>query len=179
MAKSSKDKILKFSRVLTLGEIESESVNELIQMIYDINEEDAKKTQVEPIKLIINSFGGELYSGLALVDVIDSSLTPVYTICHGSCMSMALSIYAAGHHRLASKNATFMYHEASYVAEGKVGHHKQEIKETNRIDILCDNYLLSKTKFTQKQLTDIKNKRGEWYFDVKIATKYGLVNEII
>ena len=72
-----------------------------------------------------------------------------------------------------------MYHEASYTAEGKVLHHKQELKETDRIDMVCDNYLLSKTKFTQKQFTDVKTKRSEWYFDVKVATKYGLVDEVI
>ena len=179
MATSSKRNTSKLSRIITLGEIEPELINNIIQLIYEINDEDAKKTHAEPIKLIINSLGGEVYSGLALIDVIDSSQTPVYTICHGSCMSMALSIYAAGHHRLASKNATFMYHEASYTAEGKVLHHKQELKETDRIDMVCDNYLLSKTKFTQKQFTDVKTKRSEWYFDVKVATKYGLVDEVI
>ena len=179
MATSSKRNTSKLSRIVTLGEIEPEFINNIIQLIYEINDEDAKKTHAEPIKLIINSLGGEVYSGLALIDVIDSSQTPVYTICHGSCMSMALPIYAAGHHRLASKNATFMYHEASYTAEGKVLHHKQELKETDRIDMVCDNYLLSKTKFTQKQFTDVKTKRSEWYFDVKVATKYGLVDEVI
>jgi len=118
----------KLSRTLTLGDIDSEIINDIIQLIYEINEEDAKKTQVEPIKLIINSFGGEVYSGLALIDVIDNSLTPVYTICHGSAMSMALIIYAAGHQRMAK---------------------------------------------------DVKDKQGEWYFDVKVAHKYGLVNEIL
>ena len=167
------------SRILSLGDIDSNSVNEIIEVIYEINEEDAKKTQKKPIKLIINSFGGELYSGLALVDIIDNSLTPIHTICHGSAMSMALIVYAAGHHRSASKYATFMYHEASYEIEGKIIHHKQEIEETERTDKICDNYLISKTKFTAKQLNDIKNKRAEWYFDVKTAMKYGLVDEIL
>ena len=166
-------------RILSLGDIEGETVNELIEIIYEINEEDAKKTQKEPIKLILNSFGGELYSGLALIDVIDNSQTPVHTICHGSAMSMALIIFAAGHKRLASKYATFMYHEASYGTEGKVMHHKQEIKETDRTDKICDEYLISKTKFTAKQLKDIKDKRAEWYFDVKTAVKYGLVDEVL
>jgi ATP-dependent Clp protease protease subunit len=166
-------------RILSLGDIEGDSVNELIEIIYEINEEDAKKTQKEPIKLIINSFGGELYSGLALVDVIDSSLTPVYTICHGSAMSMALVVFAAGHKRFASKYATFMYHEASYETDGKVLHHKQEIKEADRTDKICDAYFLSKTKFNAKQLKDIRDKRSEWYFDVKVAHKYGLVDEIL
>lgn len=169
----------RLSRIITLGEIDSESVNDIISLIYDINDEDAKKTQVEPIKLIINSFGGEVYSGLALIDVIDNSPTPIYTICHGSAMSMALIIYAAGHQRIASKYTTFMYHEAGYPVEGKVVHHKQELKEVERIDSICDSYLLSKSKLTSKMLKDVKDKQGEWYFDVKLAHKYGLVDEIL
>ena len=167
------------SRVITLGDIDCESINEIIETIYIINEEDAKRTVTEPIKLIINSFGGELYSGLALIDVMDNSRTPVHTICHGSAMSMALVIYAAGHKRLASKYATFMYHEASFGSDGKVAFHKQEIKETERTDRICDDYLLAKTKFPAKQLKAVRDKRSEWYFDVKIAHKYGLVNEIL
>jgi len=72
-----------------------------------------------------------------------------------------------------------MYHEAAYSANGKVVFHKQELKEVERTDGLCDEYLLSKTKFTKKQLDDIKKTQSEWYFDVKIAHKYGLVDEIL
>jgi ATP-dependent Clp protease protease subunit len=169
----------KLSRIITLGNIEAESTNDIIQLIYDINDEDIGKTQVEPIRLIINSFGGEVYSGLALIDTIDNSSTPVYTICHGSAMSMALIVYSAGHNRYASKNATFMYHEAAYPIEGKVAHHKQELKEVERVDSICDNYLLSKTSFTQKQLNSVKKIQGEWYFDIETAQEHGLVNEIL
>ena len=179
MASKRSDKQPRLSRTITLGEIDSESVNDIIQLIYEINDEDIKKTQVEPIRLIINSFGGEVYSGLALIDTIDNSLTPVYTICHGSAMSMALIIYSAGHNRYASKNATFMYHEAAYPIEGKVAHHKQELKEVERVDKICDNYLLSKTSFTQKQFNDVKKTQGEWYFNVETAQEHGLVNEIL
>ena len=179
MAGKRSDKQSQLSRTITLGEISSESVNDIIQLIYEINDEDIGKTQVEPIRLIINSFGGEVYSGLALIDTIDNSSTPVYTICHGSAMSMALIVYSAGHNRYASKNATFMYHEAAYPIEGKVAHHKQELKEVERVDKICDNYLLSKTSFTQKQFNDVKKIQGEWYFDVETAQEHGLVNEIL
>ena len=176
---SSKRNLPKLSRIITLGEIESESVNDIIHLIYEINEEDAKKTYVEPIKLIINSFGGELYSGLALIDVIDSSQTPIHMICHGSAMSMGLIVFASGHVRYASKYATFMYHEATYPTDGKIAHHRQEMEEVQRTDTLCDEYLISKSKLTNKQLQPIRDKRGEWYFDVKTAQKYGLVDELI
>jgi ATP-dependent Clp protease protease subunit len=178
MSKLRRFKTDPLSRIITLGQIDADLVNEVIQLIYEINEEDGKKTQAEPIKLIINSFGGEVYSGLALIDVIDNSATPVYTICHGAAMSMGLIVYAAGHHRMDSKNATFMYHEASYPADGKLGFHKQEIKEVERIDKICDSYLLSKTKFEKKQLDKVKKTHKEWYFDTEIAVQYNLVDEI-
>jgi len=94
-------------------------------------------------------------------------------------MSMALIVYAAGHVRYASKYSTFMYHEAAYEIEGKVAFHKQELKETERIDKICDAYLISKTKFTQKVLQPHRDRQAEWYFDVKVAQKYGLVDEIL
>lgn len=179
MSKPRRFKTDPLSRIITLGYIDAESTNEIIQLIYEINEEDIKKTQVEPIKLIINSFGGEVYSGLALIDVIDNSQTPIYTVCHGTAMSMGLIVYAAGHHRIASKYATFMYHEAHYEMNGKVANHKQEIKEVDRTEKICDDYLLSKTKLTPAMLKKVKNKQEEWYFPVDVAKKHGLVDEII
>jgi hypothetical protein len=72
-----------------------------------------------------------------------------------------------------------MYHEAMYGLEGKTAYHKQEIKEANRIDKICDDFLLSKTKLTQKLLNNVKNTQAEWYFDAKTALKYDVVNEIL
>jgi ATP-dependent Clp protease protease subunit len=179
MSKYRRSKLDPLSRIITLGYIDETSINDTIQLIYEINDEDIKKTAVEPIKLIINSPGGEVYNGFALIDVIDNSLTPVHTICHGHAMSMALIVYAAGHHRIASKYSTFMYHESNYGLEGKVSIHKQEIREVNRTEKMCDDYLISRTKFTAKQLNTAKKTHGEWYFDVNVAQKYGLVNEIL
>lgn len=167
-------------RILSIGDIEIDNVNEIIEVIYEINEEDAKKTQKEPIKLIVNSPGGDVYHGFALVDVISNSTTPIYTICHGQAMSAALVVYAAGHRRFASQRATFMYHEIAWsMQQEKLQLHLQEVKEGERMWKIYDDYLFSRTKFTTKQLNEIKDKRGEWYMDVKTAYKYGLVDEII
>ena len=58
-------------------------------------------------------------------------------------------------------------------------HHRQELKETTRVDKICDDYFISKTKFTDKVLKPYRDKMAEWYFDVKVAQKYGLVDEIL
>jgi len=179
MPRQRRSKLDPLSRIITLGDIETEIVNDIIHSIYEINEEDVKKQTADPIKLIINSAGGEIYSGLALVDIISTSLTPIHTICHGSAMSMGLIVFVAGHYRTASPNATFMYHEAMYGLEGKTTYHRQEMKEANRIYKICDDYLLSRTKLTQKLLDNVKNTQAEWYFDAKTALKYDVVNEIL
>jgi len=178
---SSKNKSPKpSSRILSIGDIEIDNVNEIIEVIYEINEEDAKKSQREPIKLIVNSPGGDVYHGFALVDVISNSVTPIHTICHGHAMSAALVVYAAGHRRFASQRATFMYHEIAWsMQQEKLQLHTQEVKEGERMWKIYDDYLLSQTKFTPKQLNEVKKTRGEWYFDVKTAMKYGLVDEIL
>ena len=167
-------------RILSIGDIEIDNVNEIIEVIYEINEEDAKKTQKEPIKLIVNSPGGDVYHGFALVDIISNSQTPIHTICYGHAMSAALVVYAAGHKRFASQRATFMYHEIAWTMQHeKLQSHSQEVKEGERMWKIYDDYLLSRTKFTAKQLNEVKDKRGEWYMDVKTAHKYGLVDQIL
>jgi ATP-dependent protease ClpP protease subunit len=121
-----------------------------------------------------------VYHSFALVDIISNSLTPIYTICHGMAMSAALIVYAAGHKRFASQRATFMYHEIAWaIQQEKMQYHSQEVKEGERMWKIYDDYLLSKTQFTQKQLSDVINTRSEWYFDVETAHKHGLVDEII
>ena len=72
-----------------------------------------------------------------------------------------------------------MYHETSYVSEGKIIQYKQEIKEAERIDLIGDNYLLSRTKLTQQILDNARNTQRDWYFDAQTAYEYGIVDEIL
>ena len=55
MPRQRRSKLDPLSRIITLGDIETEIVNDIIHSIYEINEEDIKKQTAEPIKLIINS----------------------------------------------------------------------------------------------------------------------------
>lgn len=168
-------------RIITLGDITKENSCDVIRFIYDVNEEDRNKpvNKRDPIKLVINSSGGEVYDGLGIIDVIDESITPVHTIGFGSVMSMALVVYASGHYRTCGKFTTFMYHETSYVSEGKIIQYKQEIKEAERIDLIGDNYLLSRTKLTQQILDNARNTQRDWYFDAQTAQDYGIVDKIL
>jgi len=151
-----------FRTIVLSGEIDESSVKDAIQTISFINEIDDGKEIVEPIKLIINSLGGNILDGFALIGVIENSFVPVYTYGYGSIMSMALPILAAGDKRFGHQLATFMYHEClDSVPYDKMSIIKENIEETDRLMDMYDDYLISRTTLTQKQLNKVKNKKTD------------------
>jgi ATP-dependent protease ClpP protease subunit len=169
-----------FRTIVLSGEIDESSVKDAIQTISFINEIDNGKEEVEPIKLIINSLGGNILDGFALIGVIENSFVPVYTYGYGSIMSMALPILVAGDKRFGHPLATFMYHEClDSVPYDKMSIIKENIEETDRLMDMYDEYLTSRTSLTQKQLNKVKNKKTDWYFGSDEALSYNIINEVI
>lgn len=170
------------NRNITLAEITQQSANDVIKFIYEMNSEDQKLTveRRTPIKLIINSEGGDVYSGFGIVEAIQSSITPVHTICHGQAQSMALLILAFGHKRYIGPYSTVMYHEISWDVEYAPGKfHKQELNEAERMQFIYDDLLLESTNLTKEQLDKVKNHKGYWYISSADAMTFDIVDEIL
>lgn len=110
-------KLLENSVHFLSGEITDVNVNECIKWIIYENFDAREKV----LTLYINSTGGDLYSALALVDIMKSSEHPIRTITIGSAMSAAFLIAVSGTHgqRYAGKNASFMCHQFTENTEGK------------------------------------------------------------
>jgi ATP-dependent Clp protease protease subunit len=173
------------SRVTVLSEDVSQEVTErVLKHIIEINDKDRKAKEddpayePEPIQLIINSFGGSVYDGLAIIGAIEGSKTPVHTVCYGSAMSMALYILVAGHYRKMSKYATLMYHEIGTHVSGKLTGIVNELEECNRLEILCDKILIDNSKVKRKDLTKHKKTSGEWYISAREAVELSMIDEI-
>jgi ATP-dependent Clp protease protease subunit len=169
-----------------LGEdVDQGSVREIIKAIYDINLDDEEKDSYykdyerTPIHLILNTYGGSVYDGLALVGAIELSQTPVVVTCLGSAMSMGLIILASGHHRRAHHLSTVMYHEMSTLMIDKLTGIKKDLKECERLEAICDKVLFRRTKLKASQLKKYKETKAEWYMSAQEALKYGIVDEII
>lgn len=107
------------------GEVTQKSVALTINALEDIRTKGAKKAY-----LLINSPGGEVFSGSRLTNYIKSSPIPIYTICNGMCASMAAHIHQVGYKRLMTPKSILMFHPASGGAQGTVE------QMTNRIKIL-------------------------------------------
>ena len=182
--RSDKDNL---SRTLILsGEVDETTVTEIMQDICDINEIDDEhednvvEYERAPIKLIVNSMGGSVYDGFALIGVIEKSKTPVHTYCYGSAMSMALLILVSGHQRFGHKLSTFMYHEClDQLPYEKLSTLNENLQETKRIMKVYDDYLISKTSLKRKQLDDSKKVKFDWYMSPEEALHYKLIDDII
>lgn len=111
--------------LLLSDRISQGTVKDIIKDIFEINFDDDEKEEIykdwerKPIQLFINSYGGSVYDGLALIDVIKRSKTPVHTVCIGSCMSMALWVWLSGAKRFVGGSATLMFHDVSLFAYDK------------------------------------------------------------
>ena len=87
-----RDEMFSDREILCVGEINSVTVNSLINQIRYLAKSDPEKE----ITMYINSPGGEVSSGLALYDVMKAVKCPIRTVCVGTAASMAAVLFASG-----------------------------------------------------------------------------------
>lgn len=171
-----------YRKILLSENINAASVKDVIAKIMDINyddnlkEADYKDWERKPIKLFINSFGGSVYDGLSIVDIVKQSKTPVHTISIGSSMSMGFWIYLAGHKRFVGEHATLMFHDISTCAWDKVEGIKQELNECLRLQKVICNEITSTSLVKQETLDDYITRKAEWYIPADEAIKLKLAD---
>jgi ATP-dependent Clp protease protease subunit len=170
--------------IVLSSDITASSVADIIESILDINtlddelEEDLQDYDREPIKLVVNSFGGSVYDGFALIAAIEHSKTPIHGYCYGSAMSMGFIIYISTHVRFAHKTATLMYHEISDMFWGNITNAKQNLKECDRLQKVYDDYVLSRTKIPVDKMSEYKARKEDWYMSAQEAAKYKIIHKI-
>lgn len=180
MNKTPKERTIIFSEG-----VNQKSVSDVIKTINAINRDDEekekefKKFKRKPIQLMLNTYGGSVYDGLALISAIELSETPVHITVIGSAMSMGLFILSAGDKRMASKHATIMYHQLSAFAWDKLEGIKNNVKEWQRIEKVCEKILFKKTKLTSQHLASHKKRKKEWFIAPKEALQLGIIDKII
>ncbi|MBQ3453120.1 ATP-dependent Clp protease proteolytic subunit [Candidatus Saccharibacteria bacterium] len=108
----------------------------IVEQILDINRIDdgIDPEEREPIRLYINSPGGDVTEGFALISAIEISKTPVYTINMGQWSSMAFLIGIAGHKRFSLPKASFLMHDGSIFLYGSANKVKDRVEFENRFE---------------------------------------------
>lgn len=152
----------------------------IIEQIMEYNRVDEGLAVEErrPIRLYINSPGGVVTEGLALISTIELSKTPIYTINVGQWSSMAFLIGIAGHKRFSLPKVSFLMHDGSIFLYGTANKVKDRIEFENRIGSeIVKPFVLEHSKMTEEEYDKLDRK--EFYMTAKDALKYGFIDEII
>ena len=158
--------------VFVTGRIDDEAAEDIITSLLYLESQSEEKE----VKVIINSPGGEVRSGLAIYDAIRLMSAPVITVCTGTAASMGAVIFAAGDKRIMLPHSEIMIHDPSY-GSLNVDHMKpHEIQE--RVDSLKKTgdelikILMERTGRTEEEIRD--KTREDSYFAPKEAIEFGL-----
>lgn len=129
-----------------------------------------------PIKLHIQSDGGEVFSAFSAVDTIKNCKVPVYTYIEGCAASAATIISVAGHKRFITKNSHMLIHQISSGFWGKMNEIEDEMKNLALITKYVMNIYKENTNLTIKQMKEIFKK--DLWMPSDECLKMGLVDEI-
>ena len=154
--------------------------SKMVEDIFSINREDTgiPVDKREPIRLYINSPGGDLTEGMALISAIEIFKTPVYTINVGQWSSMAFLIGITGHKRYSLPNMTFLLHEGSSFAMGTSSKVQDLLGFQKRFDDeVVKKHVLKHSKMSEAEYES--QDRKEMYMLPEDAMKYGFIDEIV
>lgn len=129
-----------------------------------------------PIKLHIQSDGGEVFSAFSAVDTIKNCKVPVHTYIEGCAASAATIISVAGHQRFITKNSHMLIHQISSGFWGKMNEIEDEMKNLALITKYVMNIYKENTNLTLKQMKEIFKK--DLWMPSDECLKMGLVDEI-
>ena len=163
-------------RVIFLGEqIDDNVANSVVAQLLHLESADPEKD----ISLYINSPGGSVTAGLAILDTMNFIKPDVSTICMGCCASMAAVLLSAGAKgkRLCLPNSMVLIHQPSGGAQG----------QQTEIQIVADFMLKTRKRLNQiladntgQSLEAIqRDTERDNYMTAQQALEYGLVDRIV
>ena len=163
-------RLLKDRIIMLSGEVNDQMANSVIAQLLFLDAQDSEKD----IYLYINSPGGVITSGLAMLDTMNFIKSDVQTIAIGMAASMASVLLAGGTKgkRFALPNSTILIHQPSGGAQGQqteIEIAAEEILKTRR---KMNQILADATGQTIEQIK--KDTERDHYMSAQEAKDYGL-----
>jgi len=166
-------------RIIFLAEdVNSTSASLVVAQLLFLESEDPDKE----INFYINSPGGSITDGMAIVDTINYIKCPVSTICVGMAASMGAVLLASGAKgkRYATPNSEILIHQPLIAGGGLSG-------QTTEIKIHADHMVKTREKLN-KLLADrtgqslekiMQDTERDNYMSAQEALEYGLIDGIL
>lgn len=163
-------------RIVFLGEqVDSHTANLVVAQLLYLAAEDPKRD----IKLYINSPGGSVYDGLAIIDTMNYIEPDVQTIGIGLQASMGAMLLSCGAKgkRFALPNARIMIHQPSSGTEGKITDQEIALKEGIYLKKKLTEIFAERTGKSLAQVEKDMD-RDNWMSSEE-AKAYGIIDGVI
>lgn len=163
-------------RIVFLGSPINDQIANLVvaQLLY-LSREDPEKG----IQMYINSPGGQIYAGMAILDTMQMIPNKVSTVAVGVTASFGTVLLAAGAkgQRYALPHATIHMHQPLGGAEGQASDIEIQAREILRLKQKLNEFL---SEATGQQLDVIERDTDRnFYLDAEQAVTYGLVDKVL
>jgi ATP-dependent Clp endopeptidase proteolytic subunit ClpP len=165
------------------SDVTEQSALELNHALYEL---DSKLTNtynflgpdfIPHIKLRINSYGGSLFAGLAILDTIRGLRSEVHTYVDGAAASAATIISVAGKKRYIGKNSLMLIHQLSTGNYGKYSELEDDMENNKRLMKSIKDIYKQYTKVPMKQIDEIL--KHDLWFDADKCRELGLVDVVL
>ena len=168
-------RLLKDRIVFVSGEIGDEMANAIVAQLLFLQAEDSKKE----ISMYINSPGGSVTAGLAILDTMRMVKCPVATYCVGQAASMGAILLSAGEKgkRHALPNARIMIHQPWGGAQGKASDIEITAKEILRLKEILNGILAEASGKTVEDVT--KDTDRDHFMSAEDAKTWGIVDKVL
>ena len=168
-------RLLRDRIVIVSGPIETNMANTIVAQLLFLESENPNAD----ISLYINSPGGDVTAGWAIMDTMKYIKPNVSTIGMGLVASMGSLLLAAGEKgkRFVLPNTEIMIHQPSSGTQGKVTDMEISLRETQRVKQVVIKQMMEFTGRKEKEVFDAME-RDNW-MDAEAAKKFGLVDGIL
>ncbi len=168
-------RLLKERIVFVSGPIDDAMASLIIAQLIFLESEDSKKD----ITMYVNSPGGSIAAGMAIIDTMHFIKPEVSTVCVGIAASMGAMILSQGAKgkRFSLPNSEVMIHQPLTGIEGQASDIEITAKHILRSKETLYKMLVKATGKTMEQIT--KDADRDYWMTSEEAKKYGIVDEII
>jgi ATP-dependent Clp protease, protease subunit len=134
------------------------------------------------VPVVVDSYGGDVYALLSMIDTLDACGVPVLTFASGKAMSCGAVLLACGTRgmRFAAPSSTIMLHEVSSVAWGKNADIKADAAETERLNTILLRTLDERAGRKKGYFAKLyaQASRVDLFLSPQQARKHGLIDGV-
>ena len=168
-------RLLKDRIVFVGGEIDDDMANAIVAQLLFLQAQDAEKE----VSMYINSPGGSVTAGLAILDTMKMVKCPVATYCVGQAASMGAVLLAAGENgrRYALPHARIMVHQPWGGAQGKASDIEITAREILRLKEMLNGILAEAAGKTLESVTNDTDR--DHFMSAEEAKSWGIVDKVL